>query len=121
MPDEPIIQNFGNSPAVRGTRLTVYAIMDNYFDGETAESIAEFYRITLEEAKAATDYIDLHMAELMPPYRKMLERDRQGNPPHIEALLAQSHEKFMKLKASIDKARLEKESKPETQDVPVAL
>ena len=105
MTDEPIIRNFGNSPAIRGTRLTVYAIMDNYFDGETIESIADFYKIPIEDAKAAADYIDAHMAELMPPYRKMLERDRQGNPPHIELLLTQSHEKLMRLKEAHDKER----------------
>jgi uncharacterized protein (DUF433 family) len=106
--DEPIIRNNrNNTPAVRGTRLTVYSIMDNYFDGETAESIAEFYRISFEEAAASIDYINSHMVELMPDYRKMLETDRQGNPPHIEAIFAKSHEKLIRLKAEFDAKRVE--------------
>src|SRR5437660_879232 len=102
---EPIIRPFGSSPAIRGTRLTVYSIMDNYFSGETSEAIAEFYHITLEEAQAATDYIDQHMAQLMPRYRKMLQREREGNPPEIERLFERSREKLIRIKAELERKR----------------
>jgi uncharacterized protein (DUF433 family) len=104
---EPIIRRNGNhAPAVRGTRLTVYSIMDLYFAGETPEAIAEFFRIPLGDAQAGIDYIDAHMRDLMPHYRQMLQRDRQGNPPHIEAILAQSHEKLMRKKQELEQQRL---------------
>ena len=108
MSKESIIYNNRNdTPAIRGTRLTVYSIMDFYFDGETSEAIAEFFRITPEEAQAAIEYINGHMAALMPHYQKMLERNRQGNSPEVEALLAKSHENLLRLKAEFDRKRAE--------------
>jgi uncharacterized protein (DUF433 family) len=103
---EPIIRlNPNRTPAVRGTRLTVYSIMDLYFGGETPEVIAEFFRIPVGDAQAAIDYINDHMRELMPHYRRMIQRDRQGNPPHIEAILAKSHEKLMQKKRELEQKR----------------
>jgi hypothetical protein len=79
--------------------------MDNYFAGDTPQAIAEFYRITLEEAQAATRYIDEHMAELMPHYRKMLARDRQGDPPEVRARYPQAHARLMALKEKLERRK----------------
>ena len=100
MPDEPIIRpNFSGAPSIRGTRLSVYSIMDFHFAGDPPEEIADAFRITLDEARAAMTYIDEHKEELMPRYQEILDRNRRGNPPHIEAMLRQSHEKFVRLQA----------------------
>jgi len=100
---EPIIRPFQGTPAIHGTRLTVYHIMDFYFAGYTAEAMADFYKLPVGDVQAAIDYIDDHMRELMPHYRQMLERDRRGNPPHIEAILTKSHEKLMRLKHDLER------------------
>ncbi len=83
--------------------------MDNYFSGETPEAIAQFYRITLEEARAATDYIDGHMTELMPHYRAMLERDRQGDPPQVRERYAESHARLMALKEKLERQKTQRD------------
>ena len=51
----------------------------------------------MEEARAAMRYIDDHREELMPRYSEILERNRRGNPPHVVAMLRESHEKFVRL------------------------
>jgi len=102
MPDEPIIrENRNGTPSVRGTRLTVYNIMDHHLAGRPATSIAEFYGIPLGDAQAAMDYIDAHLGELMPKYQRDLEWARRGNPPHVEAMFAESHKKLMRLKEDL--------------------
>jgi hypothetical protein len=108
MSDKPIIRlNRNNTPAVNGTRLTVYAIMDHYFAGWSVESLAELYGITSEESAAAVDYINSHMAALMPVYRRMLERDRQGDSPEVRARYAESHARLMALKDELDRKKRE--------------
>jgi uncharacterized protein (DUF433 family) len=102
-PDEPIIRPFQGTPAIRGTRLTVYHIMDHYVANDPVEEVAEFYKLPVGDVVAAYAYIDEHKAEMMPEFEKMLERERRGNPPHIEAILAKSHEKLMRLKAELDR------------------
>ncbi len=103
MADEPIIRdNQDRTPSVRSTRLTVYNIMDHHLAGRSAASIAGFYDIPLSDAQAAMDYIDAHLGELMPTYQRDLERKRRGNPPHIEAMFAESHKKLMRLKEALE-------------------
>jgi uncharacterized protein (DUF433 family) len=116
MPDEPIIcDNRNGTPSVRGTRLTVYNIMDHHLAGRSAASIGEFYDIPKGDAQAAVDYIDAHLSELMPTYQRDLERNRRGNPPHIEAMFAESHKKLMRLKED-----LELKKRGETRDARAA-
>ena len=108
MPGEPIIRlNGNNTPAIRGTRLTVYAIMDYYFRGRSPEFIANLFSIPSEDIVAAQDYINTHMAELMPPYRRMLERDRQGDPPEVRARYAESHARLMARKEEVERRNRE--------------
>jgi hypothetical protein len=104
MSDEPIIRdNQDRTPSVRGTRLTVYNIMDHHLAGRSAASIAGFYDIPLSDAQAAMDYIDAHLVELMPTYQRDLERKRRGNPPHVEAMFAESHKKLMRRKEDLER------------------
>lgn len=104
MPDEPIIRpNFSGAPSVRGTRLSIYSIMDFHLAGDNAGFIAQSFGIGLKDAQAAMQYIDEHREELTPRYLEILERNRLGNPPHVEALFARSHEKLMRIKAESDR------------------
>ena len=116
MPDEPIIrENHNGTPSVRGMRLTVYNIMDHHLAGRPAEWIAAFYDISLADAQAAMDYIVAHLGELMPKYERDLEWTRRGNPPHVEAMFAESHNKLMRLEED-----LERKTTGETRDARVA-
>lgn len=98
--DEPIIRdNQDRTPSLRGTRLTVFNIMDHHLAGRSVVSISGFYDIPIGDAQAAMDYIDAHLGELMPAYQRDLERKCRGNPPHIEAMFA---EKLMRLKEDLE-------------------
>ena len=103
--EQPIIRDWCGIPAVRGSRLTVLHIMDHTEADRSTAWIAEFYRIPLGDAQAAVDYIRQHRDELMPRYLQALERNRRGNPPHVNAILAESHEKLMRLKDEIERRR----------------
>ena len=108
---EPIIvPNYSGTPSIRGSRINVYHVLDHYLARRPVECVAEFYGRTVEEIAAAYGYIDKHLAELMPEYETMLARERHGNPPHIEALLAKSHEKLMRLKAEFDRRHADEEA-----------
>jgi uncharacterized protein (DUF433 family) len=114
MSEEPIIRdNQNGTPSVRGTRLTVYNIMDHHLASRPAEWIAEFYGISCADARAAVVYIDAHLSDLMPKYQRDLEWARRGNPPHIEAMFAESHKRLMRLKED-----LERKARGETHDAP---
>jgi uncharacterized protein (DUF433 family) len=41
---------------IKGTRVMVTVVLDNLAAGEIAESVAESYRITLEDVQAALRY-----------------------------------------------------------------
>ena len=103
--DEQIIRPFQGTPAIRGTRITLYHVMDHYVARRSAEWTASFYGLPVTDIEAAFRYIGEHEAEMMPTYQKMLDRERQGNPPHIQAILARSHEKLMRRKAEFDRQR----------------
>lgn len=106
--EEPIIvPNFSGTPSIRGHRVTVYHIMDHYLARRSVAWVAEFYHLTVQEISAAYQFIDAHPDEWMPTYERMLARERQGNPPHIAAKLAASHEKLMRLKAKFDRTKAE--------------
>ena len=102
-----MIYDRGRGPEIKGTRITVYVIMDHYRDPEwPAERIAELYRITVPQARAALDYIDSHMEELKPEYDQMVARSKAGNPPEIRAKLAASRQKFLAMLNPEQKRRL---------------
>jgi uncharacterized protein (DUF433 family) len=106
MPDpreEQIIQPFQGTPAIRGTRITLYHVMDHYLARRTEAWTAKFYGLPESDINAAYAYIAEHEAEMMPEYQKMLDRERRGNPPHVQAMLARSHEKLMRRKAEFDR------------------
>jgi uncharacterized protein (DUF433 family) len=102
MDDQSIIHDRGRGPEIRGTRVTVYNVMDHHLAGRPATWIADFYSITVEAARGATDYIDRHLDDLMPKYRRDLDWARRGNPPQVETELAGSHERLMRLKNELD-------------------
>src|SRR5438128_3013345 len=108
MSDEPIIVMFpGKGPAIRGTRITVYDVMDYYKSGTHRSIIAYTLRVKPEEVDAAIEYIESHREHVMREYQKMLDRDAAGNPPEIRAKLEESHrrlEEFMKNREAAKKA-----------------
>lgn len=95
---EPEIIDRGRGPEIKGTRITVYDIMD--YEGDHHTEVAALLNLSSEQVLAARKYIEEHKVELMPQYQKMLARDARGNPPEVEARIAQARAAY---EAKMDK------------------
>jgi uncharacterized protein (DUF433 family) len=80
----------GRGPEIKGTRVTVYRILDFVRDGSSPERMAQELDLSAEQVQAALDYIAAHKEEVDAVYETILARVNQGNPPWVEALLAKS-------------------------------
>jgi uncharacterized protein (DUF433 family) len=83
----PVIINRGRGPEIKGTRITVFDILDYTTRNWEHADIAELFRLSLHQVQEAVRYIESHTEELMPQYQEMLDRDARGNPPEIQAKL----------------------------------
>jgi len=88
---EPVIIDRGRGPEIKGTRITVYDILDYTTENWHHTAIAALFRLSSRQVLAAIDYIEHHKDEVMPVYEALLERDRRGNPPEIQAKLDKIH------------------------------
>ena len=84
----------GRGPEIRGTRVTVYRIMDFVCEGSAPDRIAGELNLTGEQVQAALDYIDAHREAVEREYQAILRRVQQRNPPHVEAGRAESVEEL---------------------------
>jgi uncharacterized protein (DUF433 family) len=98
---DDIIFNRGRGPEIRGTRITVYCILDYLLLGWHHTQIAATLRISSREVQAAMDYIVEHTLEVMREYVKILERAARGNPPELQAKLDARHAEFLELVARV--------------------
>jgi uncharacterized protein (DUF433 family) len=115
--DAGLIHDRGRGPEIRGTRITVYAILDYLIAGWHHTQIAAEFRISSAAVLAAAAYIDEHRAEVMANYAKILERAERGNPPELRAKLEAGHQRFKALVAEI---RSLDEPEPERRRLKVA-
>ena len=81
------IHDRGRGPEIKGTRITVYDVMDYYRRGYTPQKIAHVLRLEVKQVAAAIGYIDAHRGEVEAEHHKMLERDARGNTPEAQAKL----------------------------------
>ena len=103
-----MIHDRGRGPEIKGTRITVYVIMDYYGKPEwPAERIAELYQLSVPQVRAALDYITAHEDELVPVYRRMIERAARGNPPEVQAKVDAAHKRFLDRLSPEQRRRLE--------------
>ena len=91
----------GRGPEIKGTRITVYAVLDWVLECWPLERIAEWFDVTVPQVEAAVDYIREHTVEVLIDYVKILERAKQGNPPEVQAKIDASHQKILELKEQI--------------------
>lgn len=91
------IHDRGRGPEIKGTRITVYSVLDCMLECWPPDRIATWFNITLPQVEAAVDYIREHTIEVLTNYIKILERSAAGNPPDLQARLDAGHEKFQEL------------------------
>ena len=104
---EASIVNCSGSPKIEGTRITVYTVFEDLQNGYSREKIAALYGISLPQVQAAIDYIHANEDLVRTEYETIMERIRKGNPPHIEAILAENHKKLLARMAELQAAKLE--------------
>jgi uncharacterized protein (DUF433 family) len=90
---------------IAGTRITVWDIVYYLENGRDPEYIAEILPVTVEQVQAAVRYIEEHKEEVMAVHRQIEERNARGNPPEIEAKLAESRAKRLALMEQLRKAK----------------
>ncbi len=99
--DATVIHDRGRGPEIRGTRITVYNVLDYLTAGWSVPRIADQLRISLQQVQSAVAYIAEHRATVMANYARILERAERGNPPELQARLDAGHERFQDLVARI--------------------
>ena len=108
MSDEPIIVETPRGPSIRGTRITVYDILDYHTQGDHHTYIALVLGLSSWQVLGAIEYIEQHRDEVMVEYQKILARIARGNTPEAQAKADAAHAAFQaKLRAK--RERLEKE------------
>ncbi|HUG89331.1 MAG TPA: DUF433 domain-containing protein [Planctomycetaceae bacterium] len=96
------IYNRGRGPEIKGTRITVYDVMDYYKHGWQRAQIAGLFRLPPHWIQAALDYIEEHREEVQREYQKILDRHHNYEyPPEVKAKIAQNHEKLQRLRAEL--------------------
>jgi uncharacterized protein (DUF433 family) len=87
------IINRGRGPEIEGTRITIYDIWDYARQNWHRDAIATTLRLSSAQVAAALEYIEQHKEETLAGYEKILERERRGNPPELQAKLDEIHRK----------------------------
>jgi len=75
----------GRGPEIKGTRITVYSILDCALECWPPERIAQWFDLTRAQVEAAIVYIREHTRDVLANYLKILEREEQRNPPEAQA------------------------------------
>lgn len=101
---EPRVVDRGDGPKIEGTRITVYTIFEDIRNGYGREEMAALYGLSSRQIQAAIDYIQANEAAVNAEYEKIMARIRRGNPPHIQALLDESHRKLQERLAQLQSA-----------------
>ena len=98
-----IIIDRGRGPEIRGTRITVYDVVDYWKDGWRYDQIAGLFRLSPNEVQAALSYIEEHEEEVMADYQAILKRHEELAPkiPHARNRSENRRAVRLKLAASI--------------------
>jgi uncharacterized protein (DUF433 family) len=90
----PEIIDRGRGPEIKGTRITVYDILDYYTQDWHHTTIAARLQLSSAEVLVAIAYIEAHKEEVMANYQKILDRCARGNPPELQAKLDAMYAEF---------------------------
>ena len=93
-----IIVDRGRGPEIRGTRITVYDVVDYWKDGWRYDQIAGLFRLPPSEVQAAIAYIEEHEEEVMADYRAIVKRHeelrRRYHTPEIQRKITRNRRKL---------------------------
>jgi uncharacterized protein (DUF433 family) len=91
------IINRGRGPEIKGTRITVFDVLDYQRMNWSTTAIADFLHLSDDQVHAALDYIAAHKKTVMNEYRHILAKNAQGNAPEVRSRLTKSRQKLLAL------------------------
>lgn len=71
--ENPIVVRTAGGLTIKGSRLTLYAIMDEIREGNSLKNVRDLYELTDEEMLDVLDYIHLHKQEVEKEYLAVLK------------------------------------------------
>jgi uncharacterized protein (DUF433 family) len=104
-PTQAEIVDRGDGLKIKGTRITVYTVVEYLLGAWSKQRIADLLQLREEQVQAAIDYIEANDLEVLRTYVKILERIRRGNPPEIQAKLEASRERLRELMRQINEVK----------------
>ena len=93
---------------VKGTRLTLYYIMDEIKKNNSLKNIRDVYELTDEEMLDILDYIHLHKEEVEKEYEEVLQsadRNRKYWEEHNRELMAKTYQQRETVRAKLKEWR----------------
>lgn len=85
----PIVEN-----RIAGTRVSVWDVLHYLQNNWSPREIADFFGLSDAQVQAAVEYIDQNRETVMEVQRRIEERNARGNPPEVDARLAESRAKL---------------------------
>jgi uncharacterized protein (DUF433 family) len=85
--NEAHIVDAASNPRIKGTRITVYAVLEYLQAGWQRDEIARLFRLEPHQVEAAIHYIETHKEEVTAEFNKIMARIARGNPPELQARL----------------------------------
>lgn len=102
---ESIIHDRGRGPEIRGTRITVYDVLDYALECWPPDRIAAVFDLRPEQIEAAIAHIRDHTIEVLKDYIQILERVERGHPPELQAKIDANHIRFQALVDEVNRVR----------------
>ncbi|HBI41303.1 MAG TPA: hypothetical protein DDY78_00400 [Planctomycetales bacterium] len=102
--DEMIIDR-GDGPKIKGTRITVYAVLDYVLAGWHTARIASLFNVSSDQVQAAIEYINERPIEVLKEYVRILERCERGNPPELQARIDANQVRFQEFVKQVREAK----------------
>ncbi len=100
----PEIHDRGRGPEIKGTRITVFDVMD-YHPKYSSAWIADLFGLPVAHIEKAIQYIGEHRAELTLIHQEMLAFAAKGNPPHIREWFEGARERLLARKQELDRLK----------------
>lgn len=117
-PDPSRIDLSWRAPRVRGTRITIFSLIDFLIHGYGYSQVAALFpRVLPEDVVAAADHVGRHLDQVVSDYQSILERHRryQSRADHDpKETLAATRQRVLAL---WERLKREREANPQAEEV----
>jgi uncharacterized protein (DUF433 family) len=98
-----LIHDRGRGPEIKGTRMTVYNLLEDFLDpAKTEGDICYLYELTPEQVAAARSYVLRNPDTVLAGHLEIEARMAAGNPPEVIERAKQTQDIFVRFKTWLD-------------------